>query len=254
MSDERFDLDEVASWLRAAQGIVILTGAGISTESGIPDFRGPQGVWTKNPDAEKAATLQHYVSDPEVRIRSWQLRLTSGMWDAEPNAGHRALADLQGRAPLHLLVTQNVDGLHHAAGNDPDRIVEIHGNVREVTCLSCRWRGPMAETLERVRAGEADPACRSCGGILKSSTISFGENLVATDLDRARRASAGCDVFLALGTSLTVFPVAQLPEYARANRARLVVVNAQPTPFDDAAAAVSRQQLGSLLPALVAAV
>ena len=252
--DLDFDLDEVAGWLRDAERIVVLTGAGVSTESGIPDFRGPQGVWTKNPGAEKTATLQYYVQDAEVRAQAWRNRLTSGMWEAEPNDAHRALADLEGRAALHTLVTQNVDGLHHAAGSSPDRIVEIHGNVREVKCLSCPWRGPMGPTLDRVRAGEADPRCERCGGILKSATISFGENLVAADLDRAQRAAAGADVFLALGTSLTVYPVAGLPEYALANRARLVVVNAQATPFDDHAAAVGRARLGAVLPALVARV
>src|SRR5829696_8634911 len=141
------DLENIASWIRDARAIVILTGAGISTESGIPDFRGPQGVWTKDPAAEKTATLQYYVSDPEVRVRAWQNRLNSGMWDAEPNAGHRALAQLEQRASLHTLVTQNVDGLHHAAGNSPEKIIEIHGNVREAKCIGCGWHGPMEETI-----------------------------------------------------------------------------------------------------------
>jgi NAD-dependent deacetylase len=252
--DSEFDLEEVAGWLRDAEQIVVLTGAGISTESGIPDFRGPQGLWTKNPDAEKTATLQYYLADPEVRARAWQNRLSSGMWDAEPNAGHLALAEIERRANLHTLVTQNVDGLHHAAGSSPDKIIEIHGNVREVKCMSCGWQGPMEPTLDRVRSGEADPACLDCGGILKSATISFGENLVAADLRRAERASAGADLFLALGTSLGVYPAAGLPEYALANRARLVIVNAQPTPFDRVAEAVSRDQLGEVLPALAAAI
>jgi NAD-dependent deacetylase len=245
------DLDQAAGWLRDARHIVVLTGAGISTESGIPDFRGPQGLWTKDPKAEKTATLQYYVSDPEVRVRAWRNRLSSGMWDAEPNAGHLALAELERRAALHTLVTQNVDGLHHAAGNSPERIIEIHGNVREVKCLSCGWHGPMGDTLDRVRAGEDDPACYDCGGILKSATISFGENLVAEDLARAQRAAAGADLFLALGTSLGVYPAAALPEFALANRARLIIVNAQPTPFDAHASAVSNDQLGDVLPDLV---
>ena len=252
MSERPLDPEEVAGWLRRAHQIVVLTGAGISTESGIPDFRGPQGLWTKNPDAEKSATLRHYVNDPEVRARAWQNRLSSGMWDAEPNDAHRALADLERQAALHTIVTQNVDGLHHAAGSSPERIIEIHGNVREVKCLACAWHGPMGPTLDRVRAGEDDPRCLDCGGILKSATISFGENLVAEDLQRAQHAAAGADVFLALGTSLTVYPAAALPEFALANGARLVVVNAQATPFDGHAAAVSREQLGAVLPDLVA--
>jgi len=247
-------LDTVASWLRGARAIVILTGAGISTESGIPDFRGPNGVWTKNPAAEKTATLQHYVGDPEVRKTAWRNRLTSEMWSAAPNAGHHALVELARKANVTMLVTQNVDGLHRAAGSDPDALVEIHGTVHFAKCLACDWRGPMEETLERVRAGDEDPACLECGGMLKSATISFGENLVPEDLARAQRAAEECDVFLALGTSLGVYPAAALPEIALTHGARLVIVNAQETPFDHHAAAVSRATLGDLLPELVARV
>ncbi|MEP6623869.1 MAG: Sir2 family NAD-dependent protein deacetylase [Acidimicrobiia bacterium] len=250
--DDLDDLDTVASWIRAARSIVILTGAGISTESGIPDFRGPNGVWTKNPAAEKAATLEHYVGDPEVRRHAWQNRLTSEIWNSEPNDGHRAVAELARVANVHTLVTQNIDGLHHAAGSDPERMIEIHGTVHFAKCLACGWRGPMAETLDRVRAGDPDPACLECDGILKSATISFGENLVATDLDRAQRAAADTDLFLALGTSLGVYPAAALPEIALRAGARLVIFNGQETPFDSYADAVSHAPLGELLPALVA--
>jgi NAD-dependent deacetylase len=244
-------LDSVASWIRDARLIVVLTGAGISTESGIPDFRGPQGVWTKNPEAEKTATLHYYMSDPEIRKRSWQNRLRSEMWQAEPNAGHRALADLERKAALHTLVTQNIDRLHHRAGNSPERIIEIHGNAQEVKCMACTFRGPMDETLERVRNGEEDPRCFDCGGILKSATISFGENLVPADLERAKRAAQESDLLLAIGTSLTVYPAAALPEFALNAGARLVVMNAQETPFDRFAAAVTRDPLGDVLPALM---
>jgi NAD-dependent deacetylase len=245
------DLESVASWIRDARLIVVLTGAGISTESGIPDFRGPQGVWTKNPEAEKTATLQYYMSDPEIRKRSWQNRLRSEMWHAEPNAGHRALADLERKAAMHTLVTQNIDRLHHRAGNSPDKIIEIHGNAQEVKCMACTFRGPMDETLERVRNGEEDPRCLGCGGILKSATISFGENLVPADLERAQRAAQDSDLFLAVGTSLAVYPAAALPEFALNAGARLVVMNAQETPFDRFAAAVTRDPLGEVLPALM---
>ncbi|MBM3672093.1 MAG: NAD-dependent protein deacylase [Actinobacteria bacterium] len=246
------DVEEVASWLRDAEAIVILTGAGISTESGIPDFRGPQGVWTKNPAAEKTATLQYYLSDPEVRKQSWQNRINSpGYWSAEPNAGHRALAELEKKASLHTLVTQNVDRLHHAAGTSPEKIIEIHGNVHQVKCLTCDWRDEMEVALERVKAGEDDPDCPECGGILKSATISFGENLVPEDLQRAQTAAASSDVFLAIGTSLTVYPAAGLPEVALGRGARLVVMNAQETPFDQIADAVFRDQLGDVLPELI---
>jgi NAD-dependent deacetylase len=245
-------LDTIAGWLRDANAIVILTGAGISTESGIPDFRGPQGVWTKNPGAEKTANLEYYVNDPEVRKQAWQNRLRSEIWAAQPNDGHRAIAELEQKAKVHTLVTQNIDGLHQAAGSSPDKTIEIHGTVHGAKCLQCGWRGPMSETLQRVEAGEEDPECLVCGGMLKSATISFGENLVPEDLERAHRAAQRADLFLALGTSLGVYPAAGLPEVALSNGARLVIGNAQPTPFDQYAAATSQAPLGELLPALVA--
>jgi NAD-dependent deacetylase len=248
------DIDVIAGWIRDARRVVVLTGAGISTESGIPDFRGPNGVWTKDPSAERRATLQHYVASADARRASWRGRIDSGMFQADPNAGHRALAALESRAALHTLVTQNVDGLHQRAGSSPGIIIEIHGNVHEAKCLDCGWHGPMQETLERVRAGDDDPRCLGCGGILKSAAISFGENLVAADLARAQDAASGADLFLAVGTSLGVYPAAALPELALRNGARLVILNAEPTPYDTAADAVVREQLGMVLPALVSAV
>jgi NAD-dependent deacetylase len=247
-------LDEIAGWVQAARSVVVLTGAGISTESGIPDFRGPQGTWTKDPKAEKLANLHHYLNDPEVRVASWQARLVHPAWAAEPNAGHRALAELERKGRLEMLVTQNIDGLHQRAGSSPDRVVEIHGTMRDVMCMACGERAPMERALDRVRAGEADPPCRSCGGILKSATISFGQNLVAEDLIRAEKAARASDLFMALGTTLTVHPVAYLPEMALESGARLVIANAQPTPFDGRAEAVLRGNLGDVLPPLVALV
>ncbi len=248
------ELDKIAGWLRRADRVIVLTGAGISTESGIPDFRGPNGVWTKNPAAEKTATLEYYMSDPEVRRQAWQNRVNGNYWTAEPNAAHRALVDLEHKGKLQTVVTQNIDGLHHAAGQSPGIVIEIHGNVREVKCMACGWRAPMGEALDRVRAGEADPECPVCGGILKSATISFGENLVAADLERSQIAAGTADVFVAIGTSLGVYPAAALPEIARRNGARLVILNAEETPFDEVADAVVREQLGAVLPALVARV
>jgi NAD-dependent deacetylase len=245
------DLQTIANWVNDAEIVVALCGAGISTGSGIPDFRGPNGVWTKNPDAEKAAQLKAYLGDPELRKRAWQNRLGSEMWDAKPNAAHDALVALERMGKLHGLVTQNIDGLHHAAGQRADIVVEIHGNVREAKCVDCGWRGPMGETLDRVRAGEEDPECVECGGILKSATISFGENLVAADLHRAQVAAARADIFFAIGTSLVVYPAAELPEIALRNGARLIVMNAEPTPYDTLAAAVVRDPLEIVLPELV---
>jgi NAD-dependent deacetylase len=244
-------VDEVRGWIDRAQRIVVLTGAGISTESGIPDFRGPSGVWTKDPAAERRANLQEYLSDPQLRRESWQLRLSHPTRDAEPNAGHRAIVDLERRGKLHALLTQNIDSLHHVAGSDPELIVELHGHMREVVCMSCDERAPMERALDRVRAGEVDPPCRSCGGILKSATISFGQNLVADDLRRADLAARGCDLLLAIGSTLSVFPAADVVPLAIASGARVVIVNGSPTAMDTIADAVIRGRLGDVLPRLV---
>jgi len=243
--------DTVRGWVDEAQRIVVLTGAGISTDSGIPDFRGPQGVWTKNPAAEKLATLQNYLADPDVRKRAWQSRLESPAWRAEPNAGHRALVTLERRGKLDTLITQNVDGLHQQAGSSPERIVEIHGTMREVNCLSCGERAPMERVLTRLRAGEEDPACRTCGGILKSATISFGQALVQKDLIRADHAAQRCDLMLAVGTKLSVWPIAGVVPTARDAGARVVIINAEPTDMDEFAHAVLRGPISSLLPPIV---
>lgn len=235
----------------AAERVVVLTGAGISTDSRIPDFRGPQGVWTKNPAAEKAATLQNYVAEPEVRRQAWRVRLDSPMWAAEPNPGHRALVRLERRHKLHALVTQNVDGLHHAAGSDPARIVEVHGTAREVACLRCDYRDPMQVALDRVRRGEEDPDCPDCGGILKSATISFGQNLVAEDIQRANDAALACDLLLAVGSTLAVFPVARVVPLAKQTGAAVVILNGEPTEMDHLADVVVRGSISELLPIIV---
>jgi NAD-dependent deacetylase len=244
-------IDQVRGWIDRAGHVVVLTGAGISTDSGIPDFRGPSGVWTKDPAAERRADLQCYLSDPQVRRDSWQQRLQHPAQTAEPNAGHRALVRLEGRGKLDTLVTQNIDSLHHAAGSDPDRVVEVHGHLREVVCMSCDERAPMERALDRVRAGEADPPCRSCGGILKSATISFGQNLVVEDLQRADQAARRCDLLLAVGSTLSVFPVADMVPLAIAGGARVVIVNGSPTAMDSIADVVIRARIGDVLPRLV---
>jgi NAD-dependent deacetylase len=242
---------EVRGWVQAARRIVALTGAGISTESGIPDFRGPQGVWTRNPEAEKQATLQNYMADPDVRRRAWQSRLEHPAWRAEPNEGHRALVALERRGQLDTLITQNVDGLHQRAGSAPERVVEIHGTIWDVLCMSCGERAAMERALARVRTGEEDPACRSCGGILKSATISFGQALVAEDVVRARDAARRADLLLALGTTLAVYPVAGVVPEAKDAGARVVIVNAEPTAMDHLADAVLRGPIGAILPRLI---
>jgi len=242
---------QVRDWIDDAQRVVVLTGAGISTDSGIPDFRGPQGLWTKNPLAEKMSNIHYYLADPEVRKLSWQNRLSSPAWNAKPNAGHLSLVVLEQRKKLHALITQNIDELHQLAGNSPERVIEVHGTMRRVMCMSCGMRAPMQRALDRVRAGEEDPKCRDCGGILKSDTISFGQQLVPEVIDRAMQVAAEADFFLAVGTSLQVYPVAGAVDIARSAGAKLVIVNAEPTPFDDIADAVLGGSIGETLPRLV---
>ena len=235
-----------------ARRVAVLTGAGISTDSGIPDFRGPQGVWTKNPGAEKAATLANYLADPAVRAVAWRSRLDSPAWKSQPNAGHRALVRLEERDQLHTLVTQNVDGLHQAAGSSGTKVVEIHGTMRRATCWGCGAEWPMDPFLERVRAGEADPDCPHCHGIVKSSTISFGQNLVEADLERAFHAAAECDLLLAVGSTLSVYPIARMVPIAVAAQSPVIIVNGDPTEMDTLATVVLRGRIGDLLPELLA--
>jgi NAD-dependent protein deacetylase/lipoamidase len=241
-------LSEVRQWVDESSRIVVLTGAGISTESGIPDFRGPQGLWTKDPKAEKLSNIHYYMSDPEIRRLAWKGRLEHPAWTAVPNAGHRALVELERRGKLHALVTQNIDGLHQRAGHSPDSVIEVHGTVHDVVCMGCGWRGPMTHALDRVRTGEEDPPCRECGGILKSATISFGQALVPEVIDRAMQAARKADLFMAVGTSLQVYPVAGLLPLAARAGTRVVIINAEPTPFDDVADAVISTAIGEALP------
>jgi NAD-dependent deacetylase len=243
-------VETVREWVAGSTRIVALTGAGISTESGIPDFRGPQGVWTKDPKAEKLSNIHYYMSDPEVRKLSWKSRLEHPAWQAKPNAGHRALVELETRGKLHALVTQNIDGLHQQAGNSPEKVIEVHGTMLEAVCMNCEWRGPMQPVLDRVRAGEEDPPCKDCGGILKSATISFGQALVPEVIDRAIRAAADSELLLTIGTSLQVYPVAGMVSIAKTAGARIVIINAESTPLDNTADAVVRLPIGEILPRL----
>lgn len=247
------DVAEIASWVADARAVTVLTGAGISTESGIADFRGPNGLWTKNPGMARMFELSEYVRDPELRRQAWINRRDHQAWTAQPNAGHLALVDLERTGRLRGLITQNIDGLHQRAGSDPDLVIELHGTLYFVECLSCEVRTTMAEALERVAAGDADPACEKCGGIQKAATISFGQSLRPEVLDAGVRAAADCALFLAVGTSLQVQPAAGLCEVAVSRGARLVIVNADPTPYDSIAAAVLRDRIGEVLPRLVAA-
>jgi NAD-dependent deacetylase len=251
MPDRTADLARAREWVRAATAVTVLTGAGISTDSGIPDFRGPQGIWTKDPQAQALFTLASYVADQAVRVRAWRGRRDHPAWTAEPNAAHRALVELERSGRLRALVTQNIDELHQRAGSSAELVIELHGTVWQAECLTCGDRQPMAAVIARVDAGEDDPPCLHCGGIVKSATISFGQSLNPDVLTAAVRAARDCDLFLAVGTSLAVHPAAGLCDLAQAHGARLVIVNAEPTPYDDQADAVLRDPIGEVLPALV---
>ncbi|WP_214416577.1 SIR2 family NAD-dependent protein deacylase [Sphaerisporangium fuscum] len=229
--------------------VTVLTGAGISTESGIPDYRGPSGLWRKDPDHEKLVTYDHYMADPEIRRRSWLFRGDNPAWDAEPNDAHRALAAL----PDAWIITQNVDGLHQKAGSPPDRVLELHGNMFGAICTSCDARSTTREAIDRVLAGESDPRCQECGGILKTTTVMFGQPLDAATLDRAVEAAQECRTFLAIGTSLQVQPAASLVLIASEAGARLVIVNGDPTPYDHLADEVVRDPISVAVPRLCAA-
>jgi NAD-dependent deacetylase len=234
-----------------ASRIAVLTGAGISTDSGIPDFRGPQGLWTLNPKAERTSTLHHYLNDPEVREIAWQNRLHSPAWSAQPNAGHDSLVELERQGRLHVLVTQNIDELHQRAGTSPQLVVEIHGTMRRAVCWSCDQRWPMEVFVERVRQGETDPGCPDCAGVVKSATISFGQNLVAEDLERAFSAAAECDLLLAIGTTLAVGPINKMVPIAVAAGNPVVIVNGSATEMDSRASAVVNGSITEILPALL---
>tara|TARA_B110000438_G_scaffold17453_1_gene16317 strand:+ start:1830 stop:2711 length:882 start_codon:yes stop_codon:yes gene_type:complete len=249
----RKQTEDAASLVAAAGSVAVLTGAGISTDSGIPDFRGPQGVWTLNPGAERASNIHVYLAEPEVRKVNWRA-MASGVWDGvEPNVGHRALVDLDRRGGLHTLVTQNVDGLHLMAGTDPEHVVEVHGTVRRSMCLECGVQDDIEVVLERVRSGEEDPRCTrgSCDGLLKRATVSFGQALFEGDLERALAAAADADLLLAVGSTLAVGPVnLMVPTAVRAGRV-VVIVNGSPTDMDDLADVVVRGSISELLPSIL---
>ncbi|MFF3325188.1 NAD-dependent deacetylase [Streptomyces sp. NPDC002889] len=232
--------------------VAILSGAGISTDSGIPDYRGPNGLWRRDPEAEKLVTYDYYMADPEIRRRSWRMRRDSPTWSAEPNAAHRAVAELDRESGVAVrVITQNVDGLHQLAGLPSRKVIELHGTSRTVTCTRCHAHSPMAQALERVKAGEEDPPCAECGGILKSATVMFGERLDPEVLGQAMGIAKACEVFIAVGTTLQVQPAASLAGIAAEHGARLIVVNADPTPYDELAHEVVREPIGTALPDLL---
>lgn len=239
--------EEAVQLIARSSRIVGFTGAGISTESGIPDFRSPGGVWANN----RIIEYQEFVSSRAGRIEYWRQKVA--MWpemrDARPNAGHEALANLERRGKLRAMITQNIDGLHQRAGNT--NVIELHGTTVEAECLSCRDRIPMDEAVARVVAGDLAPECELCGGLLKPATISFGQSMPAREMELAAAACRDCDVFLAVGSSLVVFPAASLPELAARNGAALIIINRTPTPLDELAGLVLREEIGTALPGLI---
>ncbi len=231
--------------------VTVLTGAGISTDSGIRDFRGPNGVWTLDPAAERLFTIQNYLADPDIRRRSWLARRENPAWGAEPNRGHRAVVELEQRGALVAVITQNIDRLHQKAGSAPERVIEVHGNMVEAVCWACGATSLTQDALTRLDAGEDDPACLVCGGILKTATVMFGQTLDPEVLGAAAEAAQACDVFVAVGSTLQVTPAATLCEVAVRSGAELIIVNRDPTAYDDLAQRVIREPISESLPALV---
>lgn len=251
-SQDPSKLEAARGLIEQATQIAVLTGAGISTDSGIPDFRGPNGLWTKNPEAEKASNIRYYEADTELRAKNWALRAEGALWaNVEPNLGHQTLVKLEEQGKLHTLITQNVDELHQRAGTSEDKVVEIHGTTRKVGCLSCEYAADMEVALDRVRAGEPDPSCPECDGVLKSKTISFGQNLVEEDLYRAEVAATECDLMFAIGTSLAVSPINRVVPIAAQRGAKVLILNGEPTEMDRLADVVINDSISDVLPQII---
>lgn len=241
------NFEQATQRIAQSSRIVGFTGAGISTESGIPDFRSPKGIWANN----RIIEYSEFVSSRAGRIEYWRQKVA--MWpemrDAQPNAGHRAFVELERQGHLRAMITQNIDGLHQRAGNTS--VIELHGTTVECECLTCGARISMDEAIERVNVGDLAPECDACGGLLKPATVSFGQSMPALAMKAAVEACQDCDVFLAVGSSLVVYPAAALPELAKQSGAALVIINRTPTPLDGIADLVMNEEIGKMLPKLV---
>jgi NAD-dependent deacetylase len=252
-------LDQARRLVESSPSVVIITGAGISTASGIPDFRGPEGLWTRDPTAERLSNIDAFTSSAEVRKASWQQLIAKQARPAQPNRAHRAVAAFESTGKLEAVVTQNIDGLHVAAGSDPKLVIEVHGNTRRTRCLQCESESATIVILERVQAGDLDPHCEvlvggtKCGGLLKTTVVSFGQALPRQDFARAEYLAKTCDLLICIGSTLMVRPVAGLVPKAVSRGARLLIVNAEPTPFDDAADVVERGDIPTVLGTILGA-
>lgn len=244
-------LDMLAGWIHEAKSVVAFSGAGMSTESGIADFRSPGGIWEKYDPREM--TYQKFLASEDVRRLRWKMFVEGrAMFDARPNPGHVALAELERLGKLDCMITQNIDGLHQAAGNSEDKVIELHGTHRHVLCLDCGRRWPSEEILERLLRDKIDiPDCTDCGGILKTATISFGQPMPREEMERAEEASRNCDFFLVAGSTLVVQPAALMPVMAKQAGARVVIVNLSETAGDNLADIIVQGKTGEILPLIV---
>ena len=246
-------IDDARRLVESSSSVVVITGAGVSTGSGIPDFRGPEGIWTKDPGAERLSNIEVYISTPEIRVAAWQRHLANRAHPAQPNPAHRAFAAFEHTGRLKAIITQNIDGLHIAAGSDPELVIEVHGNTRVTRCLRCGSESPTSVVLDRVVEGDLDPHCDAlvagveCGGLLKTAVVSFGQPLPQRDFARAEYLAKTCDLLMCVGSTLMVHPVAGLVPKAVSRGARLLIVNADPTPFDGDADAVVRGDIPTVL-------
>ena len=247
--DFDFLVDKVAALILESSRVVVFTGAGISTESGIPDFRSPGGIWTKfDPDD---FTIQKFMSSEKTRRMQWQMMAEGSLLkDAEPNKAHHAVAELEKLGKLTCVITQNIDNLHQKAGSSPDKVFELHGNMKFVRCMSCNKRFPVDDILQRLNKEEI-PDCQFCRGILKPDAVFFGESLPQQVLNDAIKHSRNCDLFIVIGSTLVVYPAAYMPMYAVESGAKLVIINLSPTPMDAKAAALITASAGEAMGKIV---
>ncbi len=242
-------IQTVVQMIVAADKVAVFTGAGVSTESGIPDFRSPDGIWARY-DPEDF-TIQRFVASKAARIRNWQLRQELVSAGYQPNPAHYCISELERMGKLSCVITQNIDGLHHQAGNSEDKIIELHGTIKFAKCLNCCDRLPLVEVLSRIAQGEEDPHCKRCGGLLKAATVSFGEAMPVDAMERAHQCSRECDLFIVIGSSLVVFPAASMPLVAKRAGAKLVIINYTPTEMDREADVVVHAKAGDTMQSIL---